>query len=172
MPYSKTVDSREESDLAPLLLEFQERGRYPSEHVFTFLCYCGKIFNTTLKSIKSGHSTSCGCFKNNLLKQRSFRHGHSTRVYWSGTYTSWVAMLQRCENSSHSDYTYYGAKGVKVCPRWHVFNAFLNDMGDRPTGKTLDRINPFGDYEPGNCRWATPAQQAKNQRRNYALHIS
>lgn len=84
----------------------------------------------------------------------------------SGTpiYNSWNAMKQRCLNPNASKYRDYGARGITVCDRWLTFENFYADMGVRPEGKTLDRIDNDGNYEPGNCRWATPAQQSQNQR--------
>lgn len=75
-------------------------------------------------------------------------------------------MLQRCRDPNHPDWKWYGAKGVRVCERWREFANFLADMGERPSGKTLDRINPFGNYEPDNCRWATLREQSRNIRSN------
>lgn len=80
-------------------------------------------------------------------------------------------MLTRCTNTKQQSYAKYGAKGVKVCERWSVFENFLADMGERPEGMTLDRINPFGNYEPGNCRWASVAEQATNKRADLALAV-
>jgi len=72
-------------------------------------------------------------------------------------------MLARCRNPNVKSYRYYGAKGVAVCERWLSFQAFFADMGERPAGRSLDRINPNGNYEPGNCRWSTYAEQARNK---------
>lgn len=81
------------------------------------------------------------------------------------TYSTWKSMWQRCTNSLHKSFGNYGARGVTVCAKWADFEAFRADMGERPDGKTLDRYpNKEGNYEPGNCRWATNTQQARNRR--------
>lgn len=74
-------------------------------------------------------------------------------------------MLHRCRNPKADNHSYYGGRGVTVCERWRSFGSFLADMGERPEGKTLDRIDPYGNYEPGNCRWATAREQRINQRK-------
>jgi hypothetical protein len=82
-------------------------------------------------------------------------------------YMAWKAMLHRCENAKHPQYEYYGGRGIKVCEQWHKFENFLADMGTRPSPKlSIDRVNNDGNYEPGNCRWATWSQQRRNQRLN------
>ncbi len=73
-------------------------------------------------------------------------------------------MRARCSSAGHAKYPWYGKRGITVCPQWDDFQQFLKDMGERPPGKTLDRINPNGNYEPSNCRWATPKEQRHNQR--------
>ena len=92
------------------------------------------------------------------LSKAMTKHGH--RKPMSPTYISWLDMKQRCRDRSRK---YYGAKGISVCERWESFESFLADMGERPDGMTLDRINNDGNYEPSNCRWATPAEQIKNR---------
>lgn len=81
-------------------------------------------------------------------------------------HTSWACMKQRCNNPNAPGYHKYGGRGIKVCERWNLFVNFYADMGERPEGMTLDRINNNGNYEPQNCRWATPLQQSANQRPN------
>jgi len=100
------------------------------------------------------------------------RHGHTANGITSPEYHSWNAMMGRCNNPSSKHYKYYGGRGIKVCERWYVFENFLADMGPRPIGHTLDRYpNKNGNYEPGNVRWATPLQQARNTRRTVMLTI-
>lgn len=89
-------------------------------------------------------------------------HGQSHRTR---TYVSWDSMIQRCTNPKTKNWRWYGAMGVAVCDRWRKFANFYEDMGDRPEGMTLDRINPAGNYEPGNCRWADSLTQGRNKRR-------
>lgn len=106
-------------------------------------------------------------FSMSLRKAKQSGKGHwNLRHGMNGTPThnSWRRMIYRCRHKSHIAYRYYGGRGIRVCERWSKFVNFLEDMGPRPEGTTLDRIDSNGDYEPGNVRWATPPDQAKNRR--------
>lgn len=91
-------------------------------------------------------------------------HGHSVRYQETPTYRSWRMMRTRCQNPNYDGFHDYGGRGITVCPEWNAFEGFLADMGERPEGTTLDRIDVDGNYEPGNCRWATVSEQNRNMR--------
>ena len=93
----------------------------------------------------------------------AYTHGHTTGGF-SPEYHSWSCMLQRCTNPTRKSYKHYGGKGVRVCDRWLQFENFLADMGSRPAGLSLDRIDVTGDYTKENCRWADNTTQARNSR--------
>jgi len=129
---------------------------------FLCSCECGNEKVIILNSLRSGDTKSCGCYRKEIVTERSITHG----LWKQPLYNTWVNMKQRCYNPNFRDYINWGARGIKVCDRWiNSFSNFLEDMGDRPDGKSLDRINNDGDYEPSNCRWATSKEQINNQRR-------
>lgn len=129
-------------------------------------CDCGNERQITSATIRQGFSKSCGCLKSELTLARNKKHGHSRIGWQSPTYRSWAAMRGRCENPKNSHFAGYGGRGIKVCARWAEFVNFLADMGEKPEGLSIDRIDVNGNYEPGNCRWATNQQQARNKRNN------
>lgn len=101
---------------------------------------------------------------NNL--KSTLRHGKSRRGAWSPEYYSWASMIQRCTNPRRNNWHLYGGRGITVCDRWRTFDSFLADMGARPDGFSLGRIDPNGDYEPENCEWQSAAKQARTRRNN------
>lgn len=132
-------------------------------------CECGNERELFSSSLISGRSRSCGCWVSGLVSSASTKHGHNRISGQSPTYKSWRAMLRRCTDKSHRNYAIYGGKGVAVCRRWLKFANFLADMGERPDGKTLDRIDGNKDYCKSNCRWSSPMEQANNMSVNRKL---
>ncbi|MFF3654994.1 hypothetical protein [Streptomyces olivochromogenes] len=138
------------------------KTRQPGEVFVSVRCDCGT--ETTVRFLDLGRCTnSCGCLKREQLIERNTRHGHAAGGV-SSLYYTWSDMVGRCTNPRHKRYADPGARGITVCERWRDFANFPADMGDRPPGLELDRIDNDRGYEPGNCRWADRSTQMKNRR--------
>lgn len=124
-------------------------------------CQCGGTHIAAVNSLKRGLVRSCGCLRSISSKLKANFHG----LRGTPAYKSWDSMIQRCRNANNESYKKYGALGISVCDRWSSFLNFLEDMGDRPKGMSLDRIDSFGNYDPENCRWATAYEQSHNKRK-------
>lgn len=137
------------------VLERDENKRLPCGKLRTqwkvFCTRCNStIFIVDGSSLKTGNTKSCGCSS-----------GRSNKPGW----VIWRGILRRCLNPSDERYSYYGGRGISIHPRWLEFDNFIKDVGTPPgNGLSLDRINNDGNYEPGNVRWATASQQARNRR--------
>jgi len=129
-------------------------------------CDCGSKGSVKVVNLHLGKS--CGC----ETRKRLFKHGQSptTGRASSPEYRGWTMLRDRCNNENNRFFSSYGGRGIKVCPRWDDFNAFLADMGPRPSpGHSIDRIDGDKGYEPGNCRWATATEQSRNRKNNIVL---
>lgn len=123
-------------------------------------CDCGTITEILGSQLTCAGTKSCGCYRRDVARKRATKHGYAgTKIYMV-----WQAMIARCTKPKHKDYKNYGGRGISVCKRWRVFVNFLTDMGLPPPKKSLDRIDNDGNYEPGNCRWATSSEQYYNRR--------
>ncbi len=135
-------------------------------------CECGQIKHVASDALLRGRQLSCGCLMRELVRARATTHGLAARHKRHSDYGVWLHMRDRCNNPRFEDYKNYGGRGITVCERWNDFTAFLADMGPRPSPKhSIDRICNDGNYEPGNCRWATKIEQVNNTRQNHIVEF-
>lgn len=134
------------------------------------LCDCGSTKTVRMADLRYGGIQSCGCLKRETSRMTGLanrRHGASASGRRTTTYRSWESMKSRCLNPDDHAYNDYGGRGIFICQQWQEsFESFLIDMGERPKGTTIDRIDVNDGYYPGNCRWGSPSQQGRNKRNN------
>jgi hypothetical protein len=143
-----------------------KRRRYGSNvhPLWRCVCDCGSGQLVLGESLRSGRTTSCGCWNRERVRGRFTKHGHAKPGNRTRAYQCWDGMRQRCSNPNCPAYPNYGGRGIRVCDDWEIFENFFADMGHPPRGRSLDRIDVNGNYEPSNCRWATILEQARNKR--------
>ena len=171
MPQEKTVKRAvAQRSYKPKLvkLQFVKRDKQFKSYSL-YRCICGETKIIKDQNVESGNTRSCGCYckRVRIGNKNGQTHGQGAPKNTTLVYQSWCGMINRTTNPKSTSWKYYGDLGVKVYKHWRKFESFFKYMGNRPKGKTLDRINPFGNYVPGNVRWATRKQQANNRRISY-----
>ncbi len=149
-------------------------GKKEAAHTWLCRCDCGKDVVVFGSNLPRGNTKSCGCLHSEVTIQGHTIHGYNRATGPAPEYSSHQGLLSRCYNPKNISYHLYGGRGVRVCERWRngdgiksAFECFIADMGLKPSKRhSIDRMDNNGNYEPGNCRWATPQEQSSNTRRN------
>ena len=148
------------------------RAEHKGKHLrWNCECECGNECVVASSHLRTGHTKSCGCYAKEVRsitgKSRSI-HG----MDGTPTYNSWRGIIKRCTDPNNASYQSYGGRGIKVCDRWMKFKNFLEDMGVKPEGKSIDRKDTNGDYCPENCQWSTAKDQARNRNNNRLIEFN
>jgi len=150
-------------------VSFDSRGPR-GRALWSFRCDCGTEATKRTDAVLSGQVQSCGCLQRESRKLVNTKHGQNPKGGPTPEYRCWQNMMTRCRNQNYEKRHSYGGRGISVCERWENFEAFFADMGQRPSpAHSIDRVDNDGNYEPGNCRWATLAEQTRNRRSNHII---
>jgi hypothetical protein len=150
-------------------------GKKERQYYWFCECDCGNIKKIRSANLFNGTIKTCGCriLKKKIKKPDSrLKHGHSRAGQHTETYSIWKAIIQRCNNPKNTRYNSYGNRGIAVCQEWLHFENFLKDMGERPKGLSIDRINNDGNYCKENCRWATIDEQMNNRQNTLKIEYN
>lgn len=153
------------------LTVIEKRGHSGGKALWACSCVCGNEIVVRGVHLRSGRQVSCGCWRSENTSKLMTRHGHAVRGKISKAYSVWQNMLGRVNPENAELYPWHAGRGIKVCERWLSFENFLADMGEPDSRQTIDRVDNDGDYEPGNCRWATMKEQNLNRRNNVWVDV-
>ncbi len=145
-----------------------ERGSHYKQSRWICFCTCGEYVIVIKCNLTNGDTKSCGCLRRKLI----FKHGQSKKGSTTTTYTIWQGIKDRCNNHRNKRYKDYGGRGINVCKRWLRFESFFEDMGSRPEGLSIERIDNNKGYFLGNCKWATQKEQTRNARSNRIIEYN
>lgn len=150
---------------------FRVSGKYKNRSA-VFLCECGNRKVIEVSQVSAGNTMSCGCLNAESRVATHTKHGHSKVGNRSSEYQTWYSMKQRCENKNNTAWDNYGGRGITVCEEWQDFSAFLDDMGTKPFGYSIERIDNNSGYSKDNCRWASRKEQQRNRRENIMFEFN
>lgn len=149
------------------------RTKKPNRRKAVFLCDCGNRKVILVESVSEGKTGSCGCLRSEESSSRLIKHGNAKRGNESPTWATWQSMRRRCAYKNSNRWDMYGGRGITVCDRWRdSFEAFLEDMGPRPEGCSIDRIDNSKGYSKENCRWASAKEQARNRKSSVLIEFN